>query len=144
MEGERTIPHYVLKKEDAEKREQLVFHRPFTLDRYNGGGGVCSFDAMPVETAKELLRLGYVDPEDAQNLSPTAQEMVSFCDDGTERWYLHGYVVSPTRYDTRVTFEGIGSYEALPADAMVDFLLFARGADELQAERNGPVYCWYD
>lgn len=132
-----------LTREQAEQREQLLFHRSYDEKNYEMGG-VAWFDEIPVETAKKLIDLGFVDPADTQNLSPTMQEMVDFCDDGTGMWYLHGYAVSPNRYDCRVTFEGVGSNSTLGVTDAVDFMWAFRFADELSCEIGSSAYCWFD
>lgn len=136
--------------EQCEEREQLVFHRPYNLKNYELGG-ICRFDCLDVDTAEKLVALGYVDPEDSQNSSPTAREMIDFCaayrgeeegDPGL--FYLHGYVVSPNRGDCRITFEGVASDAELTADEAIDFVSAFRFADELAFGVNEPAYCWYD
>lgn len=134
---------YYLSKQRADMRERLVFRRPFDPKGYQMGGCV-RFDEISPETARELIALDFLDPEDAQNSSPTAEEFVRFCEEHDGDWYLHGYVISPTRDDTRVTIEGIGSRGAIPDDSLIDFIKMCRDADELNAERGCGVYCWYD
>lgn len=128
---------------NANERELLVFDVPYNKKAYELGG-IRRFEDMAVGTAKELLRKGYVDPCDAQNLSPTAQEMIDFCDDGSDKWYLHGYVVSPEREDCRITFEGVGSHGILTAQEALDFMSYFRYADNISADIGGSAYCWYD
>ena len=53
-------------------------------------------------------------------------------------------MVSAERDDTRVTIEGINSVKPLGKDDLIDFLQEYRLADELIAERDKAVYCWYD
>ena len=130
-------------KEQAEEREQLVFGRSYASEKYSMGG-ICYFDNMSVQTAKKLMNAGYIDPNDAQNCSPTAEEMIQFCDDDTGAWYLHGYVVSPDRADCRITFEGVRSECELTAEQALDFLQAFRFADELTAGVGQTAYCWYD
>lgn len=130
-------------KKQANEREQLIFGRPYNPDTYIHYGGVQHFDRISVNLAKELVRKGYLDPADTQNNSPTAQEMIDFCDDGTDIWYLHGYAVSAERPDCRVTIEGIGSApEPITKDKLADFVAMFRDADELWCEGN--LWCWYD
>lgn len=128
---------------EANEREQLVFNRPYDAENYRMGG-ISHFDHMSVETAKKLLEKGYIDPQDTQNSSPTASEMIAFCDDGTDKWYLHGYVVSPERDDCRVTFEGAGSHVPLEPEDALSFARKFRNADELDVSPGGNAWCWYD
>lgn len=124
------------------EREQLIFHRDYDEKYYLGG---CErFEDLDVNTALYLIQRGFLDPEDDQNGSPTAQEMVDFCMDHDGEWTLHGYVISPKQDDCRVTIEGVQSSGPLSADAAVDFLKTFRYADELEASVGCGAYCWYD
>lgn len=135
--------HAKLDKQRANAREQLVFKEPYRSESY-GMGGVRYFSDMDVATAKKLSELGYIDPDDTQNLSPTAQEMIDFCDDGSGKWYLHGYVVSPERSDCRISFEGCGSREELSVLEAFNFLKMFKLADDLDCEPGCCAYCWFD
>ena len=134
---------FKMNEEQAEQREQLLFHRPYDEKNYEMGG-IAYFDEITVKTAKRLIELGFVDPEDRQNCSPTMQEMVDFCDDDTDMWYLHGYAVSPNRADCRVTFEGVGSNLNLGVTEALDFMRVFRFADEIDCEVGSCAYCWFD
>ena len=107
-------------------------------------GGIQYFECMDVDTAKKLMQLGFIDPDDAQNLSPTAQEMINFCDDGTGKWYLHGYVVGPERDDCRITFEGCGSTRPLTLEEAFEFLSTFKLADDIDCDPGSTAYCWFD
>ena len=135
--------HGTMDFQRAEQREQLVFGCSYDPEKYKMGG-VRYFNAMSVDTAKKLLDLNFIDPDDAQNLSPTAQEMINFCDDGTDKWYLHGYVVSPDRDDCRISFEGCGSSQDLTPQEALDFMRTFRLADDLDCEIGCHAYCWFD
>lgn len=146
MKGEAMTSNCTYRKinlAEAEEREQLLFHRPYEPGKYRMGG-CCSFDELSVADAKELMHRGFIDPEDTQNSSPTMQEFLDFCDDGTGIWTLHGYAVSPDRTDCRITFEGVRSSGPLSAEQTVDFLMTFRDADELYGGVNETAYCWYD
>ena len=129
--------------EQANEREGLVFDRAYIDENYQLGG-VAWFDEMSVETAKKLIEKGYIDPDDAQNNAPCAQEMVDFCDDGSGKWYLHGYVVSRDRDDSRISFEGVGSHGPITAEDALWFTKAFRYADNLNVEIGGEAYCWFD
>lgn len=129
--------------EQAEQREQIVFNRPYDTDSYRRSGGCRRFDNMDVNTARKLIRLGYLDPNDCQNASPSAREIIDFCsDDDSDIWYLHGYVISPERGDCRITIEGCGSSARPSSDRIVAFVDMFRYADEFSID--GACYCWYD
>lgn len=137
------MAYCTLTPEEAEEREQLLFGRHYSPLNYSAGG-ICRFGEVSAETARKLIERGFVDPDDTQNSSPTMKEMVDFCDDETDFWYLHGYAVSPNRFDCRVTFEGVGSHGVLGLDAAYEFLKHFRDADEITIGCDSPAWCWYD
>lgn len=126
-----------------EEREQLIFHRSYYEERYQMGG-IARFTKIPLSTVKELIKKGYLDPEDSQNSSPTAGEMVDFADDGSNKWNFSGYAVSPNRPDCRVTIDSVGTDHKLSAEEAFRFTKFFRFADDLNAEIGQPASCWYD
>lgn len=121
----------------------IIFNRPYDPERYRYGGCV-HFDQISVEQALELLKKGFIDPDDTQNCSPTMQEFIDYVSDEPDKWYLHGYAIGPDRTDCRVTFEGIGSYAPLDAEEALDFIKYFRYADEVDAGTDTCAYCWYD
>lgn len=130
-------------EDKANERERLVFGENFDVEKYKYGG-VRHFSMMPPDTARKLMELGYVDPDEAQNCSPEAEFMVKFCEEMGDAWYLHGYVVSPKRSDCRITFEGVESDEGLTAMEALKFMRAFRFADEICADAGDLAYCWYD
>ncbi len=128
----------------ANEREQMVFHRDYDPMNYKHGG-ICRFDGLTLDTVQELIRKGFLARDERQNESPTVAEFMSFVKEhNPSNWIFHGYVVSPERDDCRVTIEGIESNGALTKDDLVDFFLLFSAADEIDADRDKPVYCWYD
>ncbi len=126
----------------ANERDEILFGEPYNKTKYCGG---CRrFDALSAEDAQKLMTLGFIDPEDTQNCSPTAQEILDFCLDGSGKWQIHGYAISIDRSDCRVTFEGLQSDGPLTASEALDFVMEFRFADELCAEDGGGAWCWYD
>ena len=133
-----------LSNANANIREQIIFGRNYDPAAY-AHGGVCPFRDLCYGKAKRLLDEGYLPPEDKQNDAPTAQEFLDFmAAHDPDNWTLHGYSVSPTREDVRVSIEGIRSLRPLTDHDMVDFLRTFRSATKLIAEDEKPVYCWYD
>ena len=129
---------------DADLREQLIFGRNYAPADY-AAGGICEFENLRFETAKELLARGLLPPGDRQNEAPTAQAFVDFMEQHDPgNWILSGYSVAPDREDVRVSIDGIKSLGPLTDHDMVDFLRTFRDADELIAEDEQPVFCWYD
>ena len=134
-----------MSKADADRREMLVFGRKYDPANYRMGG-IASFDHMSAKTARELITIGLMDPEETQEGSPTNEEFVSFvegCDD-PEEWFIHGYVVSPERDDCRINIEGVGAYCEVSVDELLEFVKAFRNADELVASPDSLPYCWYD
>ena len=130
---------------DKEEREQIVFHRHYDPKVYEERYGISKFKDLPLDVIKQLIEKGYLDPDDYQNCSPTVSSIVKFVEEhDPANWRFHGYVVSAERDDTRVSIEGINSLKPLGKDDLIDFLQEFRYADELDAERNETVYCWYD
>lgn len=129
---------------DANEREQIIFGRNYDPENYKAGG-VCRFNHLDLEKVLRLVDKGYLSPEDTQNYSPKAGEFIRFVQEHNPAlWSFHGYVVSRERDDSRVTIEGIESNTPIPLNDLLDFLVDFRFADELNAEENKPVYCWYD
>lgn len=129
---------------DADEREQIVFQRSYDPKHYEYGG-TCRFSNLPLEKIEALIEKGFLSPRDCQNSSPTAEEFIVFAKrHNPSNWSFHGYVVSPERSDCRVTIEGIESNGPLTKDDLIDFLLLVSSADDLVADRDKPVYCWYD
>lgn len=138
------VDRMYLSLDDADKREQILFGRSYDEGSYSCGG-TCHFDDMTVAKAEELMRLGYMDPEETQNDSPTVQQFVDFIKGygNPDSWRLHGYAVSPLREDVRVSVEGIESVERIDTDALLEFAIANRYAAELLCS-DGMAYCWYD
>lgn len=130
---------------DIEEREQIVFHRHYDPKVYEDGYGISKFKDLPLDVIKQLIEKGHMNLEDYMNCSPTVSEFVEFVEEhNPANWRFHGYVVSAERDDTRVTIEGINSVKPLSKDDLIDLLQEYRLADELIAERDKAVYCWYD
>ena len=141
---EESTQKMFMEASDADLREQLIFGRNYSPANY-AVGGICQFDNLHFKMATELVRRGFLPPEDKQNEAPTAQEFIDFMKQhDPDNWTLIGYAVSPTREDVRVSIEGIRSDRPLLDHDMVDFLRTFRDADKLIAEDGQPVFCWYD
>ena len=134
-----------LPEKQAKEREQMVFGRDFDWKRYRYGG-VSHFDNLPPIAARKLIQRGYLKREDCQNSSPSAEEIIDFCESfPAADWYLHGYAVSPARDDCRITIEGCGTDGPVEdPSTIITFAKFFRYADELTAGLDSPLYCWYD
>jgi len=129
-----------------ERREQLIFGRSFDPANY-ARNELAYFEGISVDTAKQLLAEGLLDPNIFHNESPTMGEMISFACSGTDEeiWFFHGFTVSPSRPDCRITFEGMESYVLPSPSRLAEFLRLHSKADELLVNEEGyGCYCWYD
>ncbi|MFD1374096.1 hypothetical protein [Actinoplanes sichuanensis] len=125
---------------DAAARDRLL---PF-LDLLGNGetftGGAGFFGPMDAAGLAELLDGEWLDPDDRQNLAPSAWDIFQFvCDHpGT---HAQGYAISPDREDYRISLETIWAPEiddALRADA----LAFCVGTEAL--ETTDELECFWD
>lgn len=129
-----------LTMEEEIRRNQIIFGKDYVSFP---DGGTLHFHNLKASDADLLIELGFLDPEECQNESPTAEKFISDCKKANSNLTLHGYVVSPKRKNTRVTIEGIrGKVEC--RDDLLDLILTHRHADELEFDREGNFYCWYD
>lgn len=134
----------------ANERDFIIWAEDFDEDEYSGG--TRGFTHISVETAQLLIDRGYLDPEDQQNFSPTAQEIINFirCSVNPDDWWLSGYAVSPARDDFRVTIDSFGIREGarLETEDAVAFVRFARFADEFCFDMEGSkaivAEAWWD
>ena len=105
-------------------------------------GGTFQFDSMTAEMGRQLITEGLMDPEVAQNDSPTNEEFVQFLESHPE-FIAHGYVVSPERHDVRISIEGI-EFEGYPErDLLFEFVDKFHYADGFEISNDG-LYCWFD
>lgn len=123
-------------------REQVLFGEDYDAAHYRMGG-IRYFEISPTKLA-DLVKLGFADPDDAQNSAPSVEQFVKFFDglDSDGEWYVHGYAVSPERDDYRVSVEGCGKHGEPTKEEICDFVMQFRHADELRAD--DCLYCWFD
>jgi hypothetical protein len=95
-----------------------------------------------VTTLERLFVERFIDPDDAQNEAPSAKQFLGFMQKHPNV-IAHGYAVSPTREDYRITIDGL-SVQASYATRELKFAFvgFAKEADELELE-NG-LWAWWD
>ena len=87
-----------------------------------------------------FIGIGYANPNEAQNCSPTIQEFLDFTEDKPD-YVFGGYAVIDTRNDYRVSIVSIEHETGIDTmDGLKTFLEFARCADDF--EPNG--YAWWD
>lgn len=105
-------------------------------------GGVRYFDHIDAQTLRELEYQGFLDPEDAQDFSPTAGDILYWMEQNPG-FTAHGYAVSPERFDCRVAIEGVEFRGNVTLDNLIPFTEMFRHADDFDIRDNG-LYCWYD
>lgn len=133
----------IISMEQANEREQMIFHEDY--DERNYHGGIRSFEKLDLATAASLLQKGYLSLDEQQNNSPTVREILEFCmtHELEKKWTLHGYAVSRDRADIRVSIEGIDGTGSFSVDTIIDFSQLFRDADEFHIDRTS-AHCWYD
>lgn len=133
----------IMSMEQANEREQMIFHEDY--DERNYHGGIRSFEKMDLLTAANLLQKGYLSLEEQQNNSPTVGEILEFCTthELSKNWTLHGYAVSRDRADIRVSIEGIDGTGPFSVDTIIAFSQLFHDADEFNLNTYS-AYCWYD
>lgn len=130
-------------------REHLIFGEDYKLENYGSHGSLTRhFKDMPISTAEILIKLGFLDPEETQNESPTVREFIDFAKNHLDADFnFHGYVVGPEREDCRVSFEGIESNnDEISKETLLDFVkmfLVEYPADDTDVS-DERLYCWYD
>ena len=124
---------------DYTKRDEMIFKNNNSTYEI---GGVRWFEEIDVDTAKQLIKEGFLDPNDRQNDSPTAAKFIKFCEKYPQV-KMHGYVVSPGRSDTRVTIEGLVCKKDINNDLRTDFEIEFSNADDLDCNTTS-LYCWWD
>ena len=136
QEKERTME---LNK-DIKQRDEILFGA-YYIEDYRFGG--CKrFDDVSVETLEKLVELNFLDQEDAQNSAPTAKSFIEFMKKhpGFE---AHGYAVTDSRPDYRVTIEGLNYLGRAERETIMAFAMFANGADDFTVS-DDQLYCWWD
>lgn len=122
---------------DIKTRDEIIFGE-YNPDAYSGG---CRhFDYLDAPTLRKLIDMGFADPEEEQNSSPTIEEFLEFVENHDE-YVLGGYVVTDQRDDYRVSITDIskdGEIETM--DELKEFIEFARFADDF----DPSGYAWWD
>ncbi len=112
---------------------------------YHGGNSenydVAYFDGVTAETLEKLVNMGYADPEEYQNSSPTIGEILKFMKENPS-FTAHGYVVTPHRDDYRVSIEGVQGNSEDECE-IFNFINLFRHADDFNFG-SGYQYAWYD
>ena len=133
----------IMSMEQANEREQMIFHEDY--DERNYHGGIRSFEKLDLATAASLLQKGYLSVDEQQNNSPTVGEILEFCTthELAKNWTLHGYAVSRDRADIRVSIEGIDGAGPFSTETIIAFAQLFHDADEFDLDTDS-AHCWYD
>lgn len=121
-----------------ERRHELVGLNYNRETRYD----VKRFEGVDAETVKTLIDEGYLEEDDSQNASPTALEIYNIMS-RYPGMTAHGYIVTPSRSDCRVTLEGVEYNASLSKEDMADIGAEFECADTFELSPTG-FYCWYD
>ena len=105
-------------------------------------GGCQSFEHLTLGQLMLLLDEEFVDPEECQNCSPDTMAFKSFLETYPEAT-VHGYIVSPSRNDYRVTIEGAEYHGEVSRQMLFDFVEMFRYADDFSIS-DESLYCWFD
>jgi len=104
-------------------------------------GGIETYSNLSLGSLENLVSLDFIDLTDRQNVAPSAGEFLEFMKQHPN-FKAHGYAVSKTRPDYRVTIEGL-QCSSIDEKDLVDFQELFREADEFTCKR-GHQSCWYD
>lgn len=137
-----------LTKEEADKRDQLIYGRILQPDEVFGG--LASFSIglyacgtpINVSIAEQLVENGWLDPEDRQNNSPSAGEFIKFCKQYPQV-KLIGYTIVPERDDCRTSIEGLFCDHDINQDLISAFSELYYDADEFEVN-DETLYAWWD
>lgn len=130
-------------RQNAERREQLIYGRGFDPANYSSDG-IAYFQGISMDMLRQLMAEGFLNPFERQNDSPTVKEMMDFCaGEDEDNWIFHGYTVSPERIDYRVSIEGFEARTEPLHIRKKEFAQFNHKASKLFLE-EGECYCWYD
>ena len=117
--------------------------------KFNVDSDYARFSGMNAECLQELVDNGFADLDETQNDSPDIKTYLDFLKDHSKysNLTLHGYIITPTREDVRVSIEGPEG--DLGQDDLPDFATLFRYADEFSIDTpehfgQFKVRCWYD
>lgn len=123
---------------DVKTRDEIIFGK-YEEEKYMGG--TRRFEGMDLDTVKKLLEMKFMDPDEAQNFSPTIQELVDFAE-LYEGYTFGGYTVSIDRCDYRVSLESISKGFTADVDEVKEFSNKFHAADEFDCVPS--LYAWWD
>ena len=108
----------------------------------NASGGINRFSHADISIIKDFLSEGLLDSSDAQNNAPSIKEIISFSEkEGISNFEVDGYVVVPSRDDSRISIDGVEfDYDDSLSDEVEAFVGYA---DEKSTEGN-HASAWWD
>lgn len=137
------------KKQQAKAKEILQPYQPYIPQEHTN---FHNFLHVPIHVLETLIKEQLLDPEETQNNSPTAQEMINALKIGHQKGTAHGYLITE-RHDARITLEGIETttYDPETLSSLITTLRYADTL-HLQPTEEGPqnnhdhftLYCWWD
>lgn len=128
------------KKLDYKLRNRIIKqYQDKTL--MGGDPDIIHFTELPLSVAKKLERMGFVDPEEYQGEGPTNKVIMEWVAEHPGFW-LHGYLITEKRDDTRINFEGVGCND-YDDQELKDFTKMFRHADDFVIEPD-RLWAWYD
>jgi hypothetical protein len=123
-------------------RNEIIFGDDDCDSKDNWLGGTRRFESLDLEQLELLIKNDFIDLEQCQNYSPSVTDFRDFM-----KMYpdvmAHGYAVSHTRDDYRVSLEGVWFRGRVSMTMLLDFVHLCRHADEFVASEE-ELYAWWD
>ena len=130
-----------LKERDEFVLSKCKLTYPMQRTITNGNYDIFSFDGMNYATALTAVKNGWANPEETQNESPSIKEIMEFLKVNPSFTAI-GYVVTPEREDTRISFEGVIATKEPSKKEYKAYVEMCRSADEF--DNKFPYRAWYD
>lgn len=124
----------IVKTYDIKRRDRVF--RIKDKNRYTD----ISYFKINLPTFIRAMKMGYIDKDDNQNNSPTAERLLKFALNNQElgNFTFSGYLIYPPRRDFRATVDCIEAHASHP-DIKDKFMNIRKNADDFQIS---DVYCW--
>lgn len=126
---------------DSKLRDSMLPNPHFNYGGDASDYSLFSFDNLGAVKLGALIKLGFADPEECQNDSPTIGDILKFLK-ANPSCTAHGYAVSPERDDYRISVEGVEGHTG-DEQQISAFTKMFRDADDFRAQ-FGYQYAWYD
>lgn len=105
-------------------------------------GGIKRFDGLSGSDLQMLIDEGYADPRESHNMAPSVGFFADYAG-YFQNSGLHGYAVSSSRPDCRISIEGIEITQYMSPQEQDTFSRHFMGADEFEVSED-YAYCWFD